>query len=63
MSDWTHPVCDNCYGELEGGRRPVVLKPEFRSEEFCCNCGEFTDEGIYYRADPSDMPECTGGHR
>ena len=56
MSGWTHSVCDTCYAGAEPGRTPIRLRiPE---TEVCCSCGMDTDSGIFYRADPADMPYC-----
>jgi len=61
MSNWTHPVCGLCYDDLEPGREPVRLRaPEMES---CCRCGFPTRAGIYYRANPRNMPNCPGHER
>lgn len=55
-SRWTHPVCSSCYADFEPDRDPHVVVDADR--ETCCGCGEPTEEGIYYRADPRDMQHC-----
>ena len=53
---WSHPVCDECYSELEPGREPHRLRhPEI---EVCCRCAAVNASGIYYRADPDRMGFC-----
>lgn len=47
---WTQPICSECYAKREPGREPVRVKNA--EAECCCDCGGFTDEGIYYRVDP-----------
>lgn len=52
MSQWTHPLCDDCYHQQHEGMVPHRLRdPEC---ERCCGCGRLTDSGIYVRADPTD---------
>jgi len=49
-SRWTHPICGDCYSLAEPGRFPTrVAEAE---PEDCCFCGDPTESGIYYRADP-----------
>lgn len=50
--NWNQPICGRCYGIREPGRQPSGLKEEFADLEICCDCGEPTKEGIYYRVDP-----------
>ena len=55
MSQWNHPICDDCWAALEDGRRPYRLtEPEI---ERCCWCGSETTSGIYRREDPAEVPE------
>jgi hypothetical protein len=50
--NWTQPICMRCYEVREPGRQPFRIKAEFAEEETCCDCGEPTQAGIYYRIDP-----------
>ena len=53
MSRWNHLLCEECYAEMEPGRRPIHLKEEYRDgDQPCCRCGTSTNSGIYYRRDP-----------
>jgi len=52
-SRWTHPICSDCYRVEEPGRQPAQIRPEYATAERCCFCGETTNEGIYYRKDPT----------
>ena len=58
----THAVCDPCFGELEPGRVPYRFVEAHRELERCCNCGQQTRSGIYYRAAVDEMPHCSGHH-
>lgn len=49
-SKWTHSICAVDYELLQPGRDP--LKGVNLGTEVCCWCGQDTDDGIYYRADP-----------
>ncbi len=53
-SKWTHNICEKDYAMMEPGREPVRLRDVkgFPVGEACCWCGEYTDSGIFYRADP-----------
>jgi len=42
MSAWTHPLCEECYDELEPGRDPV--RSPSGEEVSCCRCGTPTGE-------------------
>lgn len=69
MSRWTHPQCERCWISQEqitnadgttSIRRPTrVLDAE---ATFCCWCQSLTISGIYRRADPAELPNCTGDH-
>lgn len=54
MSDWTHPVCDDCWDFLHPAH-PSPRKGEGEVAS-CCRCGELTESGIYIRADPDTLP-------
>jgi hypothetical protein len=57
MSQWTHAICDPCWGSLFPGRVPCRLLAENGDgydREQCCWCGSVTD-GIYTRRDPSEV--------
>jgi hypothetical protein len=61
VSYWTHPLCYPCWEERVGtDRTPVRLNP--RELETCCRCGYPTNSGIYIRASPTELPECTRDH-
>ena len=62
MSEWTHPVCDRCYALIAPGQIPHRFREEFLERERCCECGEDTLSGIYFRANPADMSN-HGEHR
>jgi len=51
---WTHPICAKCYDNRYPGRVPVCTALAYReiNPEFCCDCGEKTQDGIYFRVDP-----------
>lgn len=48
--NWNQPICAECYAKRHPGRRPVEVIDA--SPEMCCDCGEVTHDGIYYRIDP-----------
>lgn len=53
MSQWTHPICEDCYDDRFPGREPSAMgNPE---PERCCDCGKATTDGIYFREDPDRM--------
>lgn len=52
-SKWTHPMCDQCWGERQPGRVPHRLVEDVREDEVCCFCGKETRSGIYVREDPA----------
>lgn len=60
MADWTHPICDACYSLKEGFDR-VPVRVIDTEPEWCCFCGDETEDGIYYRSDPATTP-CHGIH-
>lgn len=49
---WTQPLCDKCFVIRVPDRKPFKMKPEFAELERCCDCGEETTSGIYFRIDP-----------
>lgn len=55
MSTWAaHLVCDKCWSDLHPeGRTPGRLKGAERLP--CCACGEWTESGIYIRAESATM--------
>ena len=54
MSQWTHPICDECWVGLNPGREPFRFgNPE---PENCCVCADETTDGIYFREDPRMLP-------
>lgn len=55
MSQWTHPICDDCWMEQNPYREPMRLKL-VDEVEACCWCGKVTESGIYLRADPTTVP-------
>jgi hypothetical protein len=55
MSQWSHPMCQQCWEEREGIRVPVRVIE--RETENCCWCGNVTRSGIYKREDPAVLPE------
>lgn len=71
MSNWTQPVCTNCWLEEnttpdplhEGSvliKVPIRVKPGDRDWidclERCCKCGNMTASGIFIRVDPTTVP-------
>lgn len=58
---WTHVICEEDFRYRRGREaQPVRLKEEYRSTEPCCFCGEPTRDGIYYRFDGTQLPQCRG---
>lgn len=57
MSEWNHPMCNQCWEEKNEDREPVRLVNV--SVEHCCWCGGITRSGIYVREDPALPPEHT----
>ncbi len=54
MSKWTHPMCTVCWRAQQGDQVPYrVTNPDLKQ---CCWCGRETEQGIYMRADPDDLP-------
>jgi hypothetical protein len=58
-NQWLHSICDHCWQEFEGDRRPHRLIE--RNKEFCCICGKRHCSGIYLHKDPKMLP-CKGMH-
>ena len=53
MSEWTHPICMNCWKRDKDGRTPTrVVDSDL---EHCCFCGDVTQDGIYVRHDPTEI--------
>lgn len=51
--EWTHLVCEWCWGEMSPGRRASrLVDPD---PGLCCRCGAHTTSGIYLRAHPQTM--------
>lgn len=49
MSEWSHPICDDCW-EFRSTAQPArLIDPDL---EMCCFCGNYTKSGIYIREDP-----------
>ena len=51
MSQWTHPICEECWTQRNPHRVPVVMGNS--EAERCCYCGGPTADGIYVRDDPA----------
>lgn len=69
MSSYTHPQCEACWIQAEtttgSDGNPVIRRPQRVVDayiETCCYCGKPTIVGIYRRAKPEDLANCTG-HR
>lgn len=56
-SRWTHAICDPCWNKREPSR--VASRVTTFPDERCCVCGEPTNSGIYFRADPAEL-KCEG---
>jgi hypothetical protein len=56
-----HSICEGCWAQREGDRVPIRIIEQFRSLETCCYCGEQNQDGIYIRADGSQL-KCEGVH-
>jgi hypothetical protein len=54
---WMQAICGSCYDKRYPGRWPVAVRPEHRPSEQgqCCDCGQATSEGIYFREDPTTV--------
>lgn len=52
MSQWTHPICVDCWFVRNPERVPVQIKEV--TTEHCCYCGQMTHAGIYMRDDPEN---------
>lgn len=51
---WTQPLCDHCYERREPNHPAHrIADPLLRDVEHCCDCGDETASGIYYRIDPA----------
>lgn len=48
--NWTQPICNTCYLARFPSRQAVRVKDS--EPELCCDCGNETLEGIYFRVDP-----------
>lgn len=57
--NWTHPICSPCYDKRYPEREPVAVNGETAILEQCCDCGNLTREGIYFRADPRTLAHPT----
>lgn len=55
--NWNQPICAVCYSNRYPGRNPVRITDA--EAEQCCQCGEETRAGIYYRVDPRTVPHPT----
>jgi hypothetical protein len=53
MSNFTQPVCAQCYHKWSGGRTPIKMIG--MPTEKCALCGEETREGIYVRLEPKGI--------
>jgi hypothetical protein len=51
MTWQTVPICDDCWEQGEGGRKPGRFIEDLREEEACYRCGQITRSGIYVRRD------------
>ena len=54
MSDFTQPLCEECWIERNGERQPVRLREA--ELERCCLCAKYNTDGIYTRIDPKTVP-------
>jgi len=54
MSKWNHLLCERCWIDREGDRRPVVVLGDDYGP--CSICGTSTNSGIYQRGDPAIWP-------
>ena len=54
MSDFSQPVCDECFAGRYPDKFPIALRHPDR--ETCCLCGCQTVSGIYIRIDPRSVP-------
>lgn len=52
---WTHPICDLCWGNRHRHREPSRLVDTARQLEKCCDCGSETQSGIYIRISPLEV--------
>lgn len=53
MAKWTHAICEKCWKTLNPGRSPTRLRDA--RVETCCECGCFTQNGVYIRKDPKTV--------
>jgi len=53
VSNWTQPVCDECWWKANPQRVPVRVI--IGDTERCCRCGVETNGGIYIRVDPATV--------
>lgn len=56
MSEWNHPICQECWDRAFPARTPSQIALALRELETCCNCGQSAREGIYVRLDPVEVP-------
>lgn len=54
MSNWTQPLCAECWFKMEPVREPTRMQPA--KVERCCQCDRRTYDGIYVRLDPEIVP-------
>lgn len=59
--NWTQPICGECYTKRYPSREPLKVKDA--DPETCCDCGEMTQEGIYFRVDPRTVKFPTDGEQ
>jgi len=55
-------ICENCYGIRYPYRIPVRTSLPYREDnpEFCCDCAEKTQSGIYFWVDPDTVKFSVG---
>lgn len=51
---WTQPVCRACFDRMRPDQEPARVKNN--GWMVCCTCGERTDEGIFMRLNPDEVP-------
>jgi hypothetical protein len=57
VSNWTQPICDDCWDVRNPTRTSVRINGGYR--ETCAFCGVTTTSGIYVRVDPTTVPHPT----
>jgi hypothetical protein len=50
---WTQALCDPCWVIRQGAR--IAHRVKDAPTEKCCDCGNRTTSGIYYRVDPATV--------